>query len=150
MLFRSSTGQWFLDTNGNGVFDAGDVVTNYGGLAGDIPVTGDWTGSGTTKIGLFRAGFLWILDTNGNGTFDAADAVFAYGSPTGGIIGGTPDVPVVGDWNGDGRAKVGVFRLGFFWVLDTNGDKVFTAGEQAFPFGGLPGDIPVVGKWRKP
>ena len=55
-----------------------------------------------------------------------------------------PDVPVVGDWNGDGKTKVGVFRLGFFWVLDTNGDKVFTAGEQAFPFGGLPGDIPVV------
>jgi hypothetical protein len=149
-IYRPSTGQWFLDTNGNGVFDAGDVVTNYGGLAGDIPVTGDWTGSGTTKIGLFRAGFFWILDTNGNGTFDAGDAAFAYGSPTGGITGGTADVPVVGDWNGTGTAKVGVFRLGFFWVLDTNGDHVFTAGEQAFPFGGLAGDIPVVGKWRKP
>jgi hypothetical protein len=149
-IYRPSTGQWFLDLNGNGIFDGGDVVVNYGGIAGDIPVTGDWTGSGTTKIGLFRAGFLWILDTNGNGVFDAGDAVFAYGSPTGGVVGGVPDVPVTGDWNGSGTTKVGVFRLGFFWVLDTNGDHIFQAGEQAFPFGGLAGDIPVVGKWRKP
>ena len=152
-IYRPSTGQWFLDTNGNGVYDAGDVVVNYGGVAGDIPVTGDWNGNGITKIGIFRYGYYWILDVNGNGIVDVgpgADVAFAYGSPTGGIVGGVPDVPVVGDWNGDGTTKVGVFRLGFFWVLDTNGDKVFTAGEQAFPFGGLAGDIPVVGKWRKP
>jgi Beta-propeller repeat len=152
-IYRPSTGQWFLDMNGNGIFDGGDVVVNYGGLAGDIPVTGDWSGSGTTKIGIFRLGFFWILDVNGNGVVDigpGADVQFAFGSPTGGVIGGVPDVPVTGDWNGDGKAKAGVFRLGFFWVLDTNGDHGFTAGEQAFPFGGLAGDIPVVGKWRKP
>jgi hypothetical protein len=38
------------------------------------------------------------------------------------------DVPVVGDWNGDGRAKVGLFRQGFFWILDYNGDGVFEQG----------------------
>ncbi len=49
-----------------------------------------------------------------------------------------------------GLARPGVFRLGFFWVLDTNGDHMFEVGEQAFPFGGLPGDVPVTGKWFKP
>jgi hypothetical protein len=143
-IYRPSTGQWFLDMNGNGVFDPGtDAVVNYGGLAGDVPVTGDWNGNGITKIGIFRAGFYWILDANGNGVVDAGDLTFAYG----GIAG---DVPVVGDWNGNGKTKVGVFRLGFFFVLDTNGDQAFTSGDQAFPFGGLAGDVPVIGKWAKP
>ena len=44
-----------------------------------------------------------------------------------------------------------MFRQGFFWVLDANGNRQFDgtgAGEDlALPFGGLPGDRPVVGKW---
>jgi len=39
------------------------------GQAGDIPIAGDWTGSGKSKVGVFRNGF-WILDMNGNGLFD--------------------------------------------------------------------------------
>jgi hypothetical protein len=141
-IYRPGTGQWFLNTSGNGTYMAGvDLVTNYGGLAGDVPVTGDWTGSGTTRIGIFRDGFLWILNTTGSGTFSAADAVF----PWGGIAG---DVPVVGDWIGAGITRVGVFRGGFFWLLDTLGTHLFVPGaDQAFPFGGLGGDKPVVGKW---
>jgi hypothetical protein len=58
----------------------------------------------------------------------------------------------VGDWNGDGRAKVGVFRAGFFfWVLDANGNHQFDgvgAGlDMAFAFGGIAGDKPVPGVW---
>ena len=70
-----------------------------------------------------------------------------YAFPFGGISG---DVPVVGDWNGNGITKVGVFRLGFFWVLDANGNHQFdgaTGGDLAFAFGGVLGDKPVVGKW---
>jgi hypothetical protein len=139
-IYRPSTGQWFIDLNGDGL---SDFVTNFGGLPGDVPVTGDWTGTGITKIGIFRSGFFWLLDLNGNGTFDAADVAF----PFGGLAG---DVPVVGDWNGSGTSKVGLFRSGFFWVLDTNGDHQFTTGDAAFAFGGLTGDVPVVGKWRRP
>jgi hypothetical protein len=141
---------WILDYNGNGVFEQGvDKTYAFGGVAGDVPVVGDWTGSGTSKIGLFRQGFYWILDANGNGVLYningwGADQVFAYG----GIAG---DVPLGGDWNGSGTSKVGVFRQGFFWVLDANGDHQFTGTgpgqDLAFPFGGISGDVPVVGKW---
>jgi hypothetical protein len=112
-------------------------------------VVGDWTGTGTSKIGLFRQGFFWILDANGDGILDnvnqtGGDQAFAFG----GIQG---DVPVVGDWDGGGTSKVGVFRSGFFWVLDANGNHQFdgtAAGQDlAFPFGGIAGDKPVVGKW---
>jgi hypothetical protein len=197
-IYRPSTGQWFLDYNGNGIFDAGDKTYNFGGIAGDIPVVGDWTGSGTSKIGIFRSGFFWILDINGDGAYDTGDQAFAYGGVPGdvpvtgdwsgngvnkvGVVrpfqtGGTPafwlldanndhaidsgdlifafggiagDVPVVGDWNGSGFSKAGVYREGFYWVVDNNGSAPLTLGSSqvvAFAFGGVPGDVPVTGKW---
>jgi hypothetical protein len=146
-IYRPPTGQWFLDYNGNGVFDAGDKTDQFGGLAGDIPVVGDWSGSGFSKIGIFRSGYFWILDSNGDGAFDAGDQAFAYGGVPG-------EVPVTGDWTGDGKAKVGVVRpfspgtTPAFWILDANNDHVIDAGDLIFAFGGIPGDVPVVGDWN--
>ena len=139
---------WILDYNGDGVFQQDmDKTYAFGGVAGDVPVVGDWTGSGTTKIGLFREGSFWILDANGDGIIDnvnqpGGDQALAFG-------GIADDVPVVGDWNADGRSKVGVFRSGFLWVLDYNGNQQFDGigPDRAFAFGGLSGDKPVVGKW---
>jgi len=34
-------GNWYLDLNGNRVWDAGDVVSNFG-ITGDQPAVGDW------------------------------------------------------------------------------------------------------------
>lgn len=145
-IFRQGF-QWILDFNGNGTFDGAgtDKVYAYGGQPGDVAVVGDWTGSGTTKIGVVRQGFLWILDTNGNGVFEQGiDAVFGFG----GIAG---DVPVVGDWNATGFSKAGVFRQGFFWVLDANGNRRFDQGvDFAFGFGGISGDQPIAGCWQMP
>jgi len=146
-IYRPSSGQWFLDFNGNGVFDAGDKTYSFGGIAGDKPVVGDWNGSGTSKIGIFRSGFFWLLDYNGDGTFDNGDQAFAFG----GIPG---DVPVTGDWTGDGKAKVGVVRVFFpggtpaFWILDANNDHTIDTGDLVFAFGGITGDVPVVGDWN--
>ena len=39
------------------------------GETGDSPVVGDWDGSGTTKIGVYRSGS-FLLDYNGNGRWD--------------------------------------------------------------------------------
>ena len=147
-IFRNGY-YWILDADGNGQFNpAGDVATPYGGMAGDIPVTGDWDGDGTTEIGIFRAGFFWILDANGNYSFDGTGTGQDLAFPFGGLPG---DVPLVGDWNGDRTSEVGVFRGGFFWVLDKNGNRAFDGTgpgqDEAFAFGGLPGDVPVVGAW---
>jgi uncharacterized repeat protein (TIGR01451 family) len=141
---------WLLDLNGDGIYEPGtDLEYVFGGAPGDIPVVGDWTGTGTTKIGVLRDGFLWLLDANGNGTWDGTaggDYAFAFGAPG--------DVPVVGDWTGDGISKVGMFRDGFLWVLDSDDPSVTNAtGEApliAFAFGGVAGDVPIVGKWFAP
>jgi hypothetical protein len=148
-IYRATSGLFLLDANGDGQFGAGDLVYNLGvGIeAGDIPVVGDWNGDGRTKVGLFRQGFYWILDYNGNGQFELGiDKTYAFG----GVVG---DVPVVGDWNGDGRSKLGLFRQGFFWILDTNGNGQIDnvnqpGGDQAFAYGGISGDVPVVGDWN--
>ena len=107
-------------------------------------MVGDWTGTGISKIGIFRSGYYWVLDANGNCTFDGTgtgqDYAFAYGQP------GT-DVPVVGDWLGTGVSNVGVFRNGYYWILDSNGNHQYDKTDTQFPFGGLPMDVPVVGKW---
>ena len=145
-IYRPSNGLFILDSNGNGVFDAGDAVYSFfAPQPGDVPVVGDWNGDGRTKIGLFRQGYFWILDFNGNGVFDpAVDKAFPFGG-----VGG--DVPVVGDWTGTGTSKVGVVRFGYFWILDANGNRTFDGTgpgqDYAFPFGGIQGDVPVVGDW---
>jgi hypothetical protein len=69
---------------------------------------------------------------------DLIDHVFRYG------LGG--DLPVVGDWNGDGIATIGVFRGGL-WFLDTDGDGRLTDQDTIVTFGGV-GDLPVVGDWN--
>ena len=136
---------WVLDADGNEQLNSPpDLVVAFGGVPGDIPISGDWNGDGYTKIGIYRpSNGLFILDSNGDGQLDAGDAVFNL------HIGTSPgDIPVVGDGNGDGRSKVGYFRQGFLWILDYNGNGVYEPGiDKSYTFGGVAGDVPVVGDW---
>ncbi len=135
-VFRS--GVWLLDTNGDGMFDAGDQTVVFG-QSGDLPVVGDWNGTGTIKLGLFRQGS-FILDLSGHLSgipTGLADQTFSFGLPG--------DIPVAMDWNGSGTTKVGVFRNGS-WLVDYNGDRVFNSLDRTYSFGQA-GDIPVIGDW---
>ena len=62
-------------------------------------------------------------------------------------LGDSQYLPVVGDWNGSGTAKAGVFNSGT-WYLDINGDGQWIAGTDAVLGFGTVGDIPVTGDWR--
>jgi hypothetical protein len=133
--FRNGT--WYLDINGNGVFDAGDQTVVFG-QAGDVPVVGDWNGTGKIKLGLFRQG-TFILDLSGHLSGVAtgvSDATFSFGQ--------AGDIPVVCDWNRSGFAKVGVFRSGL-WIVDYTGNHIMATGPT-YNYG-QSGDRPVVGDW---
>ncbi|SNB47979.1 hypothetical protein [Geobacter sp. DSM 9736] len=135
-VFRN--GEWFIDVNGNGAWDAGDTGFWFG-LTGDQPVIGDWNGSGTKKVGIVRGGNQWFLDVNGNRQWDPGiDAAYTFGT--------TGDIPVAGDWTGAGTARIGVFRSGQ-WLLDTNGNGIWEDGTDFITQFGNPGDKPVTGDW---
>jgi hypothetical protein len=114
----------------------------------DSIVAGDCNGSGFEKNCLFRC-VIWYLDYNGNGIWDECgttpdkDKCLAFGQ------GG--DLPVAGDWNGDGISKIGVFRNGM-WYMDFNGNGLWDGcgstpdTDRCLSFG-MSGDSPVAGNW---
>jgi protocatechuate 3,4-dioxygenase beta subunit len=168
-------GEWYIDLNGNGVWDEDDLWAKLG-HQDDKPVVGDWNGDGKTDIGIF--GPAWPRDpmavakepglpdplnpekpeaknlppkperaaagvrelrrtARGEKREDLIDHVFFYGAPL--------DIPLVGDWNGDGIDTVAVFNGGQ-WYLDVDGDGKWSEGDLAFTYG-QKGDTPVVGDW---
>jgi PKD repeat protein len=86
----------------------------------------------TSTVGVFRSGVFYLRNSNSAGN---ADNSFAYGSAT--------DVPVTGDWTGQGKDTAGVFRQGMFYLRNSN-----TAGnaDNSFAYGAAT-DKPLVGHW---
>ena len=139
----SAAGTWSIDylSNGgsSGVGPAVQTITTFGN-PGDIPIVGDWSGTGHQNLGVFRSG-TWFLDLDGDGLFTARDRLFNFGQ--------AGDIPVVGDWDGSGTVKAGLFRNGTF-LLDFSGlISGIPTGKSTvtFPFG-IAGDVPVVGDWN--
>jgi len=96
--------------------------------------------SDSFDVGLYRGPSAhFFFDRNDNHVWDAGDQHFAFGLPD--------DQPIVGDWNGDGALKAGVYRKGLVF-LDTNGDAVWDAGDTFFAFGKA-GDTAIVGDWNR-
>ncbi len=140
---------WVLNAQGRGQMQDGiDHVTAYGGLPGDLPVTGNWNGSqcwaGCTSIGIYRsASQTFILDTNGDLMMGPGDQSIQLS------IAQATDLPVTGDWNGNGKTKVGLFRPSTCeWFLDYDGNGVWNpAIDKHYQFGDCTQDVPVVGDW---
>ena len=169
-------GEWFLDLNGNGQWDEGDLWAQLGGPA-EKPVVGDWDGDGKDDIGIF--GPEWPMDPrhlahepglpdpdnlpkdrqknvppkpeeategerllqlskHGKERGDLIDHVFQFGVPT--------DIPIAGDWNGDGIRSIGVFRDGK-WHFDMDGDGKWSKRDKLARFGEK-GDLPVAGDFN--
>jgi len=144
-IFRPSTHLFYLDYNGNGVWNGASVDRQYNfGITGDIPITGDWDNNGISEIGIFRPStHLFYLDYNGNGVWNGAvvDRTHNFGI--------TGDIPVAGDWNNDGISEIGVFRNStHLFYLDYNGNSAWNGAgiDRTYNFG-ITGDIPISGKW---
>jgi hypothetical protein len=96
-----------------------------------------------SSVGVFRNGN-WYLDANGSRTWDAGDVTIPLGT-----FGIQNDIPITGDWNGDGITNIGVFRNGA-WYLDQDGSRSWGPGDVTIPAGafGNPNDIPITGDWN--
>ncbi|MCS6927826.1 MAG: hypothetical protein NZ578_18190, partial [Candidatus Binatia bacterium] len=95
-VFQPQSGLWQLDSNANGVLEdcQRDLCLGPFGQPEDLPVVADWTGSGTTKIGVFHPlTGTWQLDLNGNGLFDGCTVDGCLGP-----FGQSGDLPFAVQW----------------------------------------------------
>lgn len=135
-VYRPSRGEFHLRL-GSGV-----VVIVIGGNEADLPVAGDWDGDGFDTVGFLRN------DAKlGQSFFLTNTRVEASPAPDFDIIvaaGQAGDLPLGGDWNGDGLDTVGFFRPStrtFFQIND------FAAGVATSFVFGVVGDLPLAGDW---
>jgi hypothetical protein len=149
--FGNPAGTWKLrNSNSAGApdFNTGPGPTGFafGGLPGDLPVTGSWNGGGATTVGVVERYLSPVLNwrlrnENSAGGPDAGSFAFgpsALGSfavPGVGFVFGAADFsPVTGDWTGSGKTSVGLFSpLGAFALKNTaqpgGPDSTFNFGE---------------------
>jgi hypothetical protein len=85
-------------------------------------------------IGVYKAGKFYLRNSHSTG---GADMVVTFG-------GDAADLPVAGDWNGDGVDTVGVYRSGRFFLSNSN---TAPGVHYNFVFGN-PGDQPFDGRWN--
>ncbi len=86
-------------------------------------------------IGVYKDGVFTLRNTNNAGV---ADITAAFG-------GDVSDLPVAGDWDGDGVDTIGVYRnsTGFYFLSNSNTSP---AVDYTILFGN-PGDTPFAGRW---
>ncbi len=144
-VYRPGTGMWYLD-NGDGFWSGcgTDMCLGPFGAPGDLPIAGDWTNTGTAKIGVYRPSTrMWYLD-NGDDVWSGCGTDFCIGP-----FGSSGDLPIAGDWTNTGTTKIGVYRPSTrMWYLD-NGDGIWSGFGTDIDLGpfGSPGDLPVAGVW---
>lgn len=102
----------------------------------------DGPGAGD-RTGYFNVvGNAFVMDADGSGQI-------RLGPDRLGFVGASGDMPMIGDWNGDGRDDIGVQRTTSFsqFFLDLNQDDRFTSGVDLRVFMGAPGDVGLSGDW---
>lgn len=126
------------DSSSVGVNSTPDINANTAGAA--------YVFQGLTArahIGAFTSG-IWALDLSGN-YFNES------GSPDRNVLfslGSASEIPVTGDWNGDGKSDIAVYLNGT-WLIDSNGNGVWDgpATDKLIFFGGS-GYTPYAGDWN--
>jgi serine-aspartate repeat-containing protein C/D/E len=170
-------GEWFIDLNSNGRWDEADIWLKLGHrgdqpVVGDWDGDGKddagvfgnkWTGDDraiSAEPGLPDPENMRRIkpknmppqkdeapdeprllqrSNQGPARADLIDHVFLFG--------GSKDVAISGDFNGDGISTIGVFRDGK-WTLDIDGDGILSPVHDKQVEFGQAGDVPLVGDFN--
>ena len=146
-------GLYTFSTSAGGIFDLqnptdhSSIVVDYPSAKSNwLPVVGDWTGSGTTRVGLYdptNAIFHLVTSYTVGTSSDtpATEITVAYGAP------GNNWLPVVGNWTGNGVSDIGLFdpATSFFYEKNSNASGY---PDSSFSFGPAGKNwIPLAGDW---
>ncbi|MBX3065177.1 MAG: right-handed parallel beta-helix repeat-containing protein [Anaerolineae bacterium] len=146
-IYRPSTNTFYLRNSNSTGF--ADLYVSLAGLGmdpneyRDVPVVGDWNGDGIDTVGFYRRGR--VSDGAGAGLFLLSNSNTSPLANYSFILGNPGDTPIVGDWDGDGRDSVGVFRPtnGLIYIKNN-----LTTGFADYTMVlGNPGDIGIAGDW---
>jgi hypothetical protein len=139
-IWRASNGTWYWLTSGTGYAYANATGVQWGsnGL-GDKPLTGDIDGDGKTDIVVWRPGsatWFWLKSSTGYTYSTQGQAIWGNQS--------LGDIPTIGDFDGDGRADLAVWRTSngtWYWLTSSSGYAAAAANGKQW---GLVTDIPVM------
>lgn len=114
-LYRRSNGYVYLrNSNTQGIAD----VSYYFGNPNDIPIAGDFDGNACDTVSIYRPseGRFYVINRLGSADQGLGAADYSY------LFGNIGDVPVAGDWDGDGVDTAGLRRSsnGFVYLRNTN------------------------------
>jgi hypothetical protein len=132
---RATGNYGWTDTSTDGdhepLLDVGDEGVFAPAMLPGIETVGDDT------IGMYRAGTWDLRNSNNSGAPDFSFTYYSYAT----------DMPIVGDWDGDGDDTIGIFRPtdGTWHLRNAN-----SAGSPDISFGyhwGASTDKPIVGDW---
>jgi hypothetical protein len=127
-IFRNGT--WYLDYNSDSL---SEKMFKFGTL-GDIPLVGDWQGTGRDSVAIFRpsTGY-WYFDHDLDGV---SDKNFRFG--------GVTDRTITGNWTGK-NTGIAIFRPSTgYWYFDYNLDGI---ADKSFRYGGSTDQI-IKGNWQ--
>lgn len=110
-IYRVSERKFYLRNSNSG---GPDNVSYVFGQVGDSPIVGNWDGSGGDTVGVYRTN-----PATGAGTFLLRNSHSGGNADVTINLGNIHDDPVSGDWNGDGKDTVGVFRDGIWTITDS-------------------------------
>jgi len=137
-VWRASTGMWFWLSSSDGYSYSSARAVQWGNSGlGDITLTGDTDGDGRTDLIIWRPGIgTWFWLTSSSNYAVAAAGAIQWGNQSAG------DIPLIGDFDGDGRADLTVWRQPtgtWFWL--TSSSSYAGAGAKQW---GASTDIPMV------
>ena len=153
-VYRSTTGEWIWCTRAAGEqseYQCDEIhVRQWGAYPDDIPVPADYDGDGLTDFAIYRP-----RDNSGNPGGPGRWWVLANTAPgeeyeiyTNETFGNADDVPMPGDYDGDGKADLAYYRRSnghFYWCSAHTKTPPYTCTQEtevAFPGAGQPDDLP--------
>lgn len=99
-VWRPSSGVWYVMGSADGVLQAAAAW----GMAGDVPIPGDYDGDGKTDFAIYRPATTpsqpayWYILKSSDNSFNA----YPFGTMS--------DVPVPSDYDGDGQVETAIWR----------------------------------------